>query len=206
MASFKAIMAVSEAIAGLLQTSYRFEDFNNDLEFKVFTSKDFTENTISNGASLFVYRIFCNGTHRLPPGRIGRDGKRRHPQLPLDLHFLITVWGKDASLQYTLAGWIMRLLEDTPTLPAGVLNSAVPGVFHPDEMVDIVPAELRTEDLFRIWEVLGLNAYQLSIPYVARVVNIDSMEPLPDEGGERVQKRTFDMATYETGRFRGTAP
>lgn len=197
MADFRAIMGVSEAVAGLLRTSYRPEVFNNELEFKVFTSKDFASNTIANGASLFVYRIFCNGAHRLPPGRIRPDGRTDQSQLPLELHFLITVWGKDASLQNTLAGWIMRTIEDTPTLPAGVLNAVVPGVFHPDETVDILLAELRTEDLFRIWDVLGLNAFQLSIPYVARVINIESVQPLSDEGHPPVQSRRFDAAVFD---------
>lgn len=196
MADYRAIMGLSEAITGLLRTSYRPEDFNNELEFKVFTSKDFTNNTIINGASLFMYRVYCNGVHRLPPGRLRPDGKREPTQLPVELHFLITVWGNDASLQYTLAGWIMRILEDTPILPAGVLNSAVPGVFRPDETVDVVLAELRTEDLFRIWDVLGLNQYQLSIPYVARVVNIESSQPLPQEPGKVVQQRDLHAARY----------
>lgn len=197
MADYRAIMAISEAIMGLLRTSYRPDLFNNELEFKVFTSKDFANNTIANGASLFMYRIFCNGVHRLPPGRVRPDGKMDQTQLPLELHFLITVWGSDASLQNTLAGWIMRILEDTPILPAGVLNSVVPGVFHPDETVDILLAELRTEDLFRIWDVLGLNAYQLSIPYVARVINIESIQPLPDEGHPPVQTQKFDAAVFD---------
>lgn len=189
MADYRAIMAIGEAVMGLLRTSHRPVNFNNDLEFKVFTSKDFTNNTIANGASLFVYRLFCNGLHRLPPGRIGVDGKPLDSKLPLDLHFLITIWGNDASLQNSLAGWIMRTLEDTPVLPQAVLNSAVPGVFHSNETVDITLAELSTEDLFRIWEVLGLNAYQLSIPYVARVVEIDSIQPYIGDDGKPVQER-----------------
>lgn len=201
MADFRAITGVSEAVVELLRTSYRPEVFNNELEFKVFTSRDFANNIISNGASLFMYRVFVNGVHRSPPGRLRADGRRDQTQLPVELHFLITVWGKDASMQNTLAGWIMRTLEDTPMLPAGVLNAVVPGVFQPDETVDILPAELRTEDLFRIWDVLGLNAYQLSIPYVARVIHIESSEPLPDDGHSPVQTRQYNAAV-----FNGQAP
>jgi len=40
MTLYRAIMAVSEAIVGLLRSSYRPKDLNNNLEFKVFTSKD----------------------------------------------------------------------------------------------------------------------------------------------------------------------
>lgn len=190
MADFRAIRAVGDALMGLLQTSYRPDEFNDIVaDFRMFTSRDFTNNAITNGASLFMYRLYCNGAFRTPPGRLNPDGRRADTQLPLELHFLITVWGGEASYQYELAGWIMRLIEDTPVLPAAVLNSTTPDVFYPDETVDITLAELRTEDLFRIWDVLGVNAYQLSIPYVARVVHIDSSHSRAEEFDARVQER-----------------
>ena len=176
MADYRAITAVSEAVMHLLRTSYRPEDFNNELEFKIFTSKDFA-NPISSGISLFLYRIYPNGVQRTPPGRTGPDGRQLQSQLPIELHFLLTVWAKEASLQHTVAGWMMRALEDTPTLPAGLLNSVVSDSFRPDETVEISLAELRTEDLLRIWDVLGLNVYQLSVPYLARTVTIESTQP-----------------------------
>jgi hypothetical protein len=195
MADFRAIRAVGEAIMGLLESSYRASDFNGiDADFRMFTSRDITSNTITNGASLFMYRLYCNGTFRHPPGRIAADGRRSDAQLPLELHFLITVWGGEASYQYELAGWIMRLLEDTPILPAAILNSTTPNVFHSDETVDITHAELKTEDLFRIWDVLGVNSYQLSMPYVARVVHIESQQTLAEEFDTRVQERIMNVA------------
>ena len=176
MADYRAITAVSEAVMHLLRTSYRPEDFNNELEFKIFTSKDFA-NPISSGISFFLYRIYPNGVQRTPPGRTGPDGRQLQSQLPIELHFLLTVWAKEASLQHTVAGWMMRALEDTPILPAGLLNSVVSDSFRPDETVEISLAELRTEDLLRIWDVLGLNVYQLSVPYLARTVTIESTQP-----------------------------
>lgn len=195
MADFRAIRAVGESLMALLESSYKSADFNDiSADFRMFTSRDFTNNAIANGASLFMYRLYCNGAFRMPPGRIGSDGKRMDTQLPLELHFLITVWGGEASYQYELAGWIMRLIEDTPTLPSSILNATAIDVFHSDETVDITHADLKTEDLLKIWDVLGVNAYQLSIPYVARVVNIESAQPLVSEFDERVQERSLDMA------------
>ena len=194
MADYRAIMGVSEAIVEVLRANAKAEEAENlqNLDFEVFTSKDFAEKPISNGASLFIYRVYCNGDHRIPAGRVGIDGHRTQTQLPLELHFLITIWGQQASLQYTLAGWLMRTLEDTPILAAGILNSAIPGVFHPEETINISLAELRTEDLFRIWEILGADTYQLSIPYIARVVNIESTQPI--QNGEEVQYRIVHLA------------
>jgi len=199
MADYRAIRAVGESLMGLLESSYRAEDFNDIVaDFRMFTSRDFTNNAITNGASLFMYRLYCNGVYRTPPGRVNELGTRMDSQLPLELHFLITVWGGEASYQYELAGWIMRVLEDTPTFPSAVLNSTTPNVFRVDETVDITLAELSTEDLFRIWDVLGVNAYQLSIPYVARVVSIESTQPLAEEYDRRVQERVQDAAAIRS--------
>lgn len=189
MADFRAVSATCEAVIALLRKSYRPEDFNNELELRVFTSRDFAS-PMANGVSLFLYRIFPNGVHRTPAGRIGNDGRRRLSSLPVDLHFLLTVWGREASLQHTVAGWMMRTLEDTPILPSGVINAITPGVFRSDETVELSLTELSNEDLLRLWEVLGLGVYQLSVPYVARVLHLESEDPrLAEEGAAPVQER-----------------
>jgi hypothetical protein len=195
MADYRAIAAVSEAMVYLLESQYRPEDFDgNQLQFKVYLAKDFAQ-PMEAGVSCFLYRIYANGTHRTPSGRLRTDGQRYRPQLPLDLHFLLTAWARDASLQHTIAGWMMRLLDDTPSLPAGLLNHNMPGIFHPDETVEISLTELTTEELFHIWEVIVNNAYQISVPYVARNVRIESQQLL--SVGRPIQERTFDMRQLE---------
>lgn len=192
MANYKAIAAVSEGVISLLQDNYQPEDFNNELEFKVYLSKDFFQ-PMTAGVTLFLYRIYLNGTQRTPSGRMGPDGQRYRPQLPVDLHFLLTAWGQDASLQHTIAGWMMRILEDTPILPAGLLNRKYENTFHPDETVEIGFTELTTEEMFRIWEVIAHHAYQISVPYIARNVRIDSNRVL--SSGAPIQERSFQINT-----------
>jgi hypothetical protein len=195
MASYRAIAAVTETVIYLLESRYTPAKFDgNQLEFKVYLAKDF-EQPMDAGVSLFLYRIYTNDTHRTPKGRIDPNGQRYRTQLPLDLHFLLTAWGKDASLQHTIAGWMMRILEDTPVFPAGLLNKSVTNVFHPDETVEIGLTQLTTEELFRIWEVIGNNAYQISVPYVARYVKIESEHLLAE--GEAIQERTLDIWELE---------
>ena len=110
--------------------------------------------------------------------------------LPLDLHFLITAWAKDASLQHAIAAWMMRILEDIPSLPPGLLNHRFSNTFRNDETVEIVLTELTTEELFRIWEVIVNNAYQISVPYAACNVRIESMQTFSQ--GEPVQERLWN--------------
>jgi len=197
MANFRAIMAVSEAVIQQLRSSVQQGDFDTPLEFRVFTSRDFNNSPITNGVSLFLYRLFPNGVRRTPPGRMGPDGRRLQTLLPLEIHFLLTIWGGEASLQHALAGWAMRVMEDSTLLPATLLNAAVPGAFRGDETVEVTLAELRTEDLLHLYEVLMPNVYQLSIPYLARTIHIESTQTLPAAGRE-VQERVQRTGVLET--------
>lgn len=195
MASYRAITAVSTAIIHVLESQYDPADFDgNQLLFKTYLAADFAK-PMDAGVSLLLYRIYTNGTHRTPAGRITADNHPARTQLPLDIHFLLTAWAKDASLQHTIAGWMMRIMEDYPSLPSGLLNQTYANVFHPDETVQIGLTELTTEELFRIWEVIANNVYQISVPYVARTVRIESQLALSD--GQVTQQRTFDMAALE---------
>lgn len=191
MATYRGIAAVSDAIVHLLESQYSPTDFDGaSLQFKVYVARDFVASPMQAGVSVFLYRIYANSTHRTPAGRLNPDGTRQRTMLPLDLHFLLTAWAKDASLQHEIAGWMMRLLEDTPSLPPGLLNHRYAGTFHEDESVELCLTDLTTEELFRIWEVIVNNAYQISVPYVARNVRIESMQSF--SLGAPVQERTWD--------------
>lgn len=199
MATYQAITAVCQATIYLLQSNYEANmtgEFTSELEFSVYVPDNFAS-PMDAGVSLFLYRIIPNNAHRTPAGRIGPNGQRYQPQLPLDLHFLLTAWGRSASLQQSIAGWMMRVIEDTPIIPVGLLNRVMPGVFNSSETVELTLGDLSTDDLFHLWEILPQQRYQLSIPYIARNVRIESTE-LPG-AGEPVQERTFDYRQVENG-------
>jgi hypothetical protein len=173
MATYRAIGATCEAVVALLRHAWRPELFDDAaLQFRVYRTGSFAT-PMDAGVSLFLYRVMVNGVQRTPPARPTPNGRVRPHGLPLDLHFLLTPWAKEASLEQEILGWTMRTLEDTPHLSAGLLNSLVGGVFEPEEEVDVVPGTLSHEELFRIWDVLPTD-YQISVPYLARVVRIDS--------------------------------
>ena len=189
MASYRAIAGVCNAVIELLRSSYD-DDFNNELEFKVYLARDFADPSYTTGVSLFLYRVFPNSNPRSPAGRLSPEGQRYKTQLPLDLHFVLTAWASDASLQHTLIGWMMRVLEDNPVLPSALLSAVAPNVFRPDETIEISLGELSNDDMLTVWENLVPNAYQLSIPYVARGVRIESRQVI--SGGRAVQERGFE--------------
>ena len=201
MADYRAVAATCGAVLRVLEASYEPERFDDrELQFQVFTARDFAnpfQNPTADGISLFLYRIYPNGVSRTPAGRRGTNGEPLANRLPVELHFLLTLWAQHASFEHTVAGWMMRTLESTPLLPATILNAANPETFRSDETVEIALAELRTEDLLRIWEVMGVHAYRLSVPYQARVIHLDALHPLrlPDEPA--VQRRTHQAGLLE---------
>lgn len=191
MATTSAISATTESVIRLLRSSYNPADFNNaTLNFQVYVANDFLK-PMDEGVSLLLYRIYHDGTNRNPPGRLQPDGERSKTKLPLELHFMLTSWAKQASLQHEIAGWMMRTLEDNPVLYPSLLNSYKPGVFYPEETVEIALAQLSVEDMFNIWDVIIHHDYQLSVPYVARVVELEST--LPEASGIAIQQRVADF-------------
>lgn len=181
MATYRAVGSTCEAIMRLLQQSWQPALFDGaELQFVVYRTRDFAT-PIDTGISLFLYRVSVNSVQRTPAAKPGPHGKPRRAQLPLDLHFLLTPWAKDSSLEQVILGWMMRTLEDTPILASGILNTLMEGVFDPDETVEIVNGQLSNEEMFRIWDVLP-NDYQISIPYSARIVRIDSELERPEAG------------------------
>jgi hypothetical protein len=190
MASTRGIAGACEAIVRLLRSRFDPQNFGGaTLDFQVYVAEDFLR-PMEEGVSLFLYRIYHNGTQRIVSGRVLPDGSRQRSKLPVDLHFLLTAWAKKASLQHEIAGWMMRVLEDTPMLTPNLLNAYRAGEFLPEEAVEVAPAQLSVEDMFHVWEVMINHVYQLSVPYQARLLQLESDLVIP--AGPPVQERVAD--------------
>jgi hypothetical protein len=200
MASFQAVHIVCQSVIDLLRDNYDPADFAPaTLNFRVNRNADFRPaggggggggGQVFTGVTLYLYRILPNGTYRTPPGRPTGPNKRQRNRLPVDLHFILTAWADDAATQLDIAGWMMRVMEDWPTMPPALMNRVSKGAFNQDESVELMLGEIATEDLLRLWEALRPNAYEISIPYVARNVWIESR--LEAGGGGVVQERQYD--------------
>jgi len=97
------------------------------------------------------------------------------PPLPLDLHFLLSVWSKNPDVELTVLGWAMRHLHENPLLDRSLLGDE--GGFRPDEVIHVAPEELSNEDLLRLWAALP-PSYRPSYSYVARVVVLEPDAPV----------------------------
>jgi hypothetical protein len=101
--------------------------------------------------------------------RPGASNARPAP-LHLDLHYLMTAWAANPLDEQVPMAWAMRQLHRVPLLDLSSLSPD--GGWERDETVQILPDELTTEDVMRIWDALD-PAYRLSTSYVARVVRLD---------------------------------
>lgn len=180
MADIHAIQTTCDAVMRLLQESYRSDliEPQLSLQFDVYSTEDFKGPMVA-GVSLFLYRVYISQNQRSSLGK-AINGTTRRPLLPLDLHFFLTVWGTKASLQHAILGWAMRTLEDRPIMPASLLNGVRRNVFREDETVELVAGQLTNEELMRIWDDLP-SEYRLSVPYIARVVRIESSLDSPPD-------------------------
>jgi hypothetical protein len=192
MATYPAIAATSEAILGLLQSAAVGSEFDG-VTFDHYQSGDF-ESPMTVGVSLYLYRVSVSPNRNLPP-RLGRDGRRYRPPLPVDLHYLVIAWADEAIKQQRLLGFAVRTLEDTPILPAGVLNQhgPEPDVFRPEETVELVWEALSVQDISEIWDVAQTKE-QPSATYVARMVEIESPVALPDSSTVQTRELAFAKA------------
>lgn len=203
MAKTDAVHAVCEAIVYVLESSMEaqkqalgFGKLNP--KFAVYQPDNFVNfsmaRKVTSGATVFLYRVLPNLSHRTPCGDFLPDGRREYSKLPLDLHLLVSVWGKDASTQNRLVGWVMRTLEDYPILDASLLNkSSTNSVFDQSESVELLLGEMSSEELLQVWDMLGNEdvRYQITIPYLVRNLMLDSQRTYTE--GAPVQIRTLDM-------------
>jgi hypothetical protein len=144
------------------------------VECRVFTTADFADNIPADGeVALFLYRIDVNPVQRTLPPRVREDGARERRHLPLDLHFLLIPRAGTSQLQQLILGWMMRVLEDNPSLPASILNSGREGTFAPEEHIEVTHDPLTTEEILRIWDQVPSD-FNICVPYCARVVRIAS--------------------------------
>jgi len=203
MADITAITATAKAILRLLENAYSQEGFPQKASFPLYqaaqlqAAAEFTNKEM--GVSLFLYRVGIDGTRRNLSSRVSPEGYRAKPALPLILYFLLTPWAPSADSQLWLLGWAMRVLENTPILPASLLNkdglSSSP--FHPDETVEVVFDPISMQDLGLLWEYLKQPRIIPSVTYLARIVQIETS--VKESQSRLVQTRESQLAKEVSG-------
>jgi len=149
------------------------------------------QNALPNpGVNIFLYQVTPNAAWRNAdlPTRRADGALLRRPQVALDLHYLLTFYGDDLTLdQQRLLGIVVRQLHAAPVLTRDAVTSAqntigfLKGSNLADqvELVRFTPINFSLEEMSKLWSVFLKTDYVLSVAYMASVVLIETDEPSP---------------------------
>ena len=147
--------------------------------------------------NLFLYRVSPNtGWVNVGLPSYAADGTRRtNPPLALDLHLLLTAYGKSDFQAEILLGYAMSLLHEHPVLDRAAIRRALepsplgPSILPPAfqalsasdladqvEAVTVTLEPMDTEEMSRLWSAIQSH-YRPTAAYVASVVLIETTKP-----------------------------
>jgi Pvc16 N-terminal domain len=147
--------------------------------------------------NIFLHQVTPNAAwrNRELPSR-STDGERiSNPPLALDLHYLITAYGRTDFQAEILLGYAMHLLHERPVLdrpairraltPSPLDTSMLPPAFQALtasdladqlEAIKITPAAMPVEEMSKLWAAIQSH-YRPSAAYDVSVVLIDAKKP-----------------------------
>ena len=170
MSNVRSLHSVGDSIATWLSNEYP-DEMRQDFpcEFVLASSAAMGDPKFDDATlSLFLYRVTMN--QHLRGARHAVDPMELGVPLSVDLHYLLTVWTDEVAREHAILAWTMLQLQQHPVFDASSLSPV--GEWRAGEHVQVLPEELSTEDVMRIWDSLE-PSYRLSVSYTARVVRIE---------------------------------
>jgi len=157
-------------------------------DVRVIGFRELKDSSLPNTESLGIYlhRISVDPFGRNRYLQPARDDQPPQPELPVNLHLLLIGWSPTTGHEAALLGWGMQQIGAALDLDISHLSSVDPQ-WGEGERVQVIPEEMSTEDLLRIWDGLPRD-YMLSSPYVIKTVRL---APIPElNAGEPVRTLT----------------
>jgi hypothetical protein len=190
MSNVLAIAATTRTLRNLLLAQMPTLDAElSDLEVTL-QPPDVARKGISKAQlNLFLYQVVANAAWRNLdlPGQV-RAGETAPPPLALNLHYVITAWGRGESdidaLSHRVLAAAMSTLHDRGVLDGNDIRNALADndLANQIERVRVTPLPQSVDELSRLWTAFQTN-YRTSAAYEAAVVLIDSQAaaraPLP---------------------------
>ncbi|MFC4761999.1 DUF4255 domain-containing protein [Dyella koreensis] len=184
MSNVLAIAAATRTLRNVLLSRMPLLDTDlSDLEVTL-QPPDLARKGISKAQlNLFLYQVVYNAGWRNMdmPGRV-RPGETAQPALALNLHYLITAWGRGDSdndaVSHRVLAAAMSTLHDRPLLDGDDIRNALPNNDLADqiERVRLTPLPQSVDELSKLWTAFQTN-YRVSSAYEATVVLIDNQSP-----------------------------
>ncbi len=119
--------------------------------------------------SVYCYRISVDAeTRAAASARTAADGV---PRIPLCVHLLLTAWDENVDFELQWLGYAIEALERDSSL-SGVQLDGI-GEFEPGDSVHLVAEDVDLRSMSDAFTALTAD-FRLSMPYLARVIRIDS--------------------------------
>ena len=139
------------------------------------------------GVNIFLYQVTPSPAARNEdlPTRSSDGRLVDRPRIGLDLHYLLTFYGKDAQFEpQRVLGSAVRTLHARPVLTRPQIEQALTAypilahsnLSHDVELVKFTQLPLTLEELSKLWSVFFQTTYHLSVAYQGTVVLIESEE------------------------------
>ena len=190
MSNVLAIAATTRTLRNLLLAQVPALDAElSDLEVTL-QPPDVARKGISKAQlNLFLYQVVANAAWRNLdlPGQV-RSGETAPPPLALNLHYVLTAWGRgendNDALSHRVLAAAMSTLHDRGVLDGNDIRNALADndLANQIERVRVTPLPQSVDELSRLWTAFQTN-YRTSAAYEAAVVLIDSQAatraPLP---------------------------
>ncbi len=185
MSNALAIAATTASLRNLLLSQMPILDADlSDLEVTT-QPPDLARKGITKAQlNLFLYQTALNGAWRnMDMPRQVRPGETGAPPLALNLHYLITAYGRGESdndvVSHRVLGGAMSVLHDHPLLSRSEIGLALPNndLAEQFERLKITPLPMALEELSKLWAAFQTQ-YRISAAYEVTVVLIDSRTPV----------------------------
>jgi uncharacterized protein DUF4255 len=192
MSNFRAIATVTATLQRALQAAIQ-SDVAGATVSTARPAEGANTHLPTSGVNIYLYQVSQN-PHRsnldLPTRRSDGDLVQR-PQIALDLHYLLSFYGDDLTLEpQRLMGSTVAFLHSQPLITRSQIEAAVADaskaflaqsdLANQPELVRFTPLTMSLEELSRLWSVLLQVQYVLSVAYKASVVLVErQLTPQP---------------------------
>jgi hypothetical protein len=184
MSNATAIAAVTATLQAILGTEITADPNLNDTTITALPLDKARGTITTNQLNLFLYQVLPNAAWRnMDMPKSVRPGETGMSPLALDLHYLITAFGRENDtsqpFDHHLLGKAMSVLYDHALLGPDEIKVAFPGSgleSQPDR-VRITLQPLSVEDISKLWMGFATQ-YRVSVGYDVSVTLIDSTQPV----------------------------
>jgi hypothetical protein len=146
--------------------------------------------------NLFMYYASLNGAYRNAdlPSRDDQNRRLTNPPLPLDLHYLVSAYGKNEFDSEILLAWAMQWFHENPVIARSTIQNSLAAMLGGSpssevqaiaattlasqfELLKITPEALSNEEISKLWMAFSTH-YRPTASYQVSVVLIQETQPV----------------------------